>query len=178
MAIKTASGSRLSGSLPAGLVLLNTTNFTAVASQALPTGSFTSTYKNYQIVLRYTQNTSNATLSARMRANGVNATGADYSFFGSTSGYSAGPTRVNVTGGTSWGLVTPVAGNIATVIFDITSPQVANQTVAFMKIFSTSAGDDVNISAQHGQGISYDSIDFIAAAGTITGQVSVYGYNE
>jgi hypothetical protein len=160
------------------MTLINTTSFTTQSSQALPAGTFTSTYKNYKIIWRHTQNTSNGSMTVRMRASGTNATGSDYSLFGSYSGYSAGPTRVNQTGQTSFGLVSPNASNIAVIVIDITGPQVANQTIGFARVFSTSAGDDVLLSMQHGLATSYDSMDFIISAGTMTGQVSVYGYNE
>jgi hypothetical protein len=161
-----------------GMTLINTTSFTTQSSQALPAGTFTSTYKNYKIIWRHTQNTSNGSMTVRMRASGTNATGSDYSLFGSYSGYSAGPTRVNQTSGTSFGLVSPNASNIAVIVIDITGPQVANQTIGFARVYSTSAGDDVLLSMQHGLATSYDSMDFIISAGTMTGQVSVYGYNE
>jgi hypothetical protein len=161
-----------------GLVLLNTTSFSGVSSQALPAGSFTSTYKNYRVIWRHTQNTSTGTINLRLRASGTNATGTDYSAFGLYSGYSAGPTRINTTGATAWTLITVAAGNIGTYVIDILGPQVANQTIGFLDSFSTSAGDWVPVTIQHGQSISYDSIDFFPTAGTMTGQVSVYGYNE
>jgi hypothetical protein len=175
--IDTAMNTAL-GTKKSGLVLLNTTNFTAVATQALPASSFTSTYRNYRVVWRHTQNTSNGVITLRMRAAGTNATGADYSAFGLYSGFSAGPTRINTTGATNWTITTVNSGNIGVIIFDITGPQVANQTMGFLNGFSTSGGDLISLVVQHGQSISYDSIDFISSVGTMTGQVSVYGYNE
>jgi hypothetical protein len=53
MAIKTASGSGLSNSLSSGLVLLNTTTFSGVASQTV-SNIFTSAYKNYFLTLEAT----------------------------------------------------------------------------------------------------------------------------
>jgi hypothetical protein len=73
MAIKTASGSRLSGSLPAGLVLLNTTSFSGVASQAV-SDVFSATYTNYLIIVNMTEVAISGNLAFRVRVSGTNAT--------------------------------------------------------------------------------------------------------
>lgn len=178
MAIKTASGSGLTNSLSSGLVLLNTTSFSGVTSVSLPTGTFNATYKNYRVIFRSTQSTNLSNYLTRLRANGVDDSTANYSIFGSYSGYSAGPTRINSISQTSWFATSAAAGNIISIIYDLTSPFVSNQTIGFGKQFSTSAGDDLNLSLQHGLSNSYDSLSFLVTTGSMAGQVSAYGYNE
>ena len=56
------------GTKKAGMVLLNTTSFSAVSSISLPANTFTSTYKDYKII--YSAVLTNATqIVLRLRAN-------------------------------------------------------------------------------------------------------------
>jgi hypothetical protein len=156
---------------------LGNVTFSGASSVSL-NGCFSSVYNNYRITLTSTQATSLGNYLTRLRANGTDETSANYSLFGSYSGYSAGPTRFNNISQTSWLATSAAAGNIMTIMWDIFNPFVANQTIAFGKQFSTSAGDDINLSVQNGLSNSYDGFSIIASAGTMTGTIRVYGLTQ
>ncbi len=75
MAIKTASGSDLRNSLSSGLVLLNTTSFSAVSSQSV-NDVFSATYENYFLLVRTTASSDN--INIRMRVSGSDDSTSNY----------------------------------------------------------------------------------------------------
>lgn len=174
----TANGSGGVNFSNGALTLISTTSFTTQSSQALPLNTFTSTFENYRIIWRHTQNTASGTLTIRMRAAGVNDTAANYGLGGLYSGVTSVVTRVNTSSATSWTIFTPTATNITTIVMDILGPQIANQTLAYITAQPTSTGDMLSVVGQHYNATSYDALDFITSGGTMTGQVSVYGYNK
>ena len=165
------------GTKKAGMVLLNTTSFSAVSSISLPANTFTSSYKNYRIIFRSTQNTTTGTLSMRLRAAGTDLTAAEYTNGGIESGVTENNARVNATGGTSWGFFSVTAGNINQVVLDLLGPQVSAQTIGFYNAFTTNKGDNRIVAIQVGNSNSYDSLSFLTSGGTFTGAVEAYGYN-
>jgi hypothetical protein len=174
--IDTAMNTAL-GTKKAGMVLLNTTSFSGVTSVSLPASTFTSTYKNYRVIFRSTQNTTTGTLSMRLRAAGTDLTAAEYTNGGIESGVTENNARVNATGGTSWGFFSVTAGNINQVVLDLLGPQVSAQTIGFYNAFTTNKGDNRIVAIQVGNSNSYDSLSFLTSGGTFTGAVEAYGYN-
>ena len=160
-----------------GLVKLQTVTFSAVTSVSLPASTFTSTYKNYRVIFRSTQNTTTGTLSMRLRAAGTDLTAAEYTNGGIESGVTENNARVNATGGTSWGFFSVTAGNINQVVLDLLGPQVSAQTIGFYNAFTTNKGDNRIVAIQVGNSNSYDSLSFLTSGGTFTGAVEAYGYN-
>jgi hypothetical protein len=57
-----------------GLTLLQSVTFSGVSSVSLPADSFTSTYDNYRILLRQTQDSSSGATTLRLRAAGSDNT--------------------------------------------------------------------------------------------------------
>ena len=123
MAIKTASGSGLTNSLSSGLVLLNTTSFSGVASGSI-NSIFTSTYDTYLIKILHSGATA-AWLKMRFRESGSDITtgyyGAtfQYNYVGGTSNDFSrnngtdmylGQTNSNL-GNSSWGILTSEKGS-------------------------------------------------------------------
>jgi hypothetical protein len=78
MAIKTASGSDLRNSLSSGLVLLNRTTFSGVASQSI-NDVFSATYKSYLIICGFTSITASP-MTMRLRVSGTDNSAANYGF--------------------------------------------------------------------------------------------------
>jgi hypothetical protein len=66
------------GTKKAGMVLLNTTSFSGVASQSLPTDTFTSTYSHYVITLSISSASATSSLKLRLRAAGSDTIGSAY----------------------------------------------------------------------------------------------------
>ena len=178
-AIDTSLNTAL-GTKKAGLVLLNTTNFSGVASQAFPNDIFTSTYDNYLLVYRVTGTSAGTSFTIRLRAAGVDASGANYERAGSFYNTADTRTAANATGATSYS-----TGAIDTTIITggqilILSPKIAEQTtfVQNTAVLSSSAFGVASVAARHTLATSYDSLNFIPAAGNISGQIAIYGVNE
>lgn len=168
------------GTKKAGMVLLNTTSFSAVASVSLPTNTFSATYTCYRLVVNFTAGDS--ALYWRGRAAGVDNSSSNYMWV--TGFYNS-----NSTPGTSFqgsGGTTTAGGNMG-------FPKDASIVVADLNgIFATqkaqmvshvSRGDGSTAIAYNfassGMSVttSYDSLTLIIGSGTMSGSVSVYGYN-
>ena len=180
MAIKTASGFDLRNSLSSGLVLLNTTSFSAVASQAVNT-VFSATYNNYKILINITASTADGSLLLRLR-NGTTdkATNYIYAMYGrqSTSG------GVVSASSTSTGLYLQDIDSTATYFgmsMDLLNPFNTTKTIALQQqLIKATDGNDyhTNISTYQTEDYSADGVNLIVGAGAITGTISVYGYNK
>ena len=168
-----------------GITLINTTSFSAVASQSI-NSVFSSTYTNYKIILQFSAFSTDMVLRFRMRASGTDATGANYTGAGAYNyrdGLSVPP--LNFTNQTYWEvagtmLQADVAKNYFT--FDVANPFAALPTViqAEQAIADTS-GSNFRWTTQHvnhNVSTSYDGFTIFAFSGNFTGTVSVYGYNK
>jgi hypothetical protein len=164
------------GTKKAGMVLLNTTSFNAVASQSI-NDVFSSTYDNYKIIFVGSASTT-ISINLRLRVAGVDASGSNY-------------IRQRITASS-----TTVAGSRATgtayfpgdvefdpsmQIIELANPAKASKT-GFMTQGSqliTSGGAQTDLivtSGQHDLSTAYDGFSIIASSGTITGSVSVFAY--
>jgi hypothetical protein len=163
--------------LPAsGLAKISTTSFTTVTSQSV-NNVFTSAYRNYRIFITLKASADIDTFW-RLRGAGTDLTSNNYYegryYVGNTASLGAG--SQNNTLGTKWTLnsISTMQGMI---VIDVSNPQTAEVTHAF-----------VNTSARYFQALaqglnnittSYDGFTiFTDSATTITGRVTVYGYNE
>jgi hypothetical protein len=153
-----------------GLTLINTTSFSAVASQALPANTFTSTYENYKIIVNMTS----GSLTMRLRKAGTNATTNytfQYAINDNTVEYNA-----RLTGQAQWELFD---GGYTYQILELNKPQVTGSTAGYLvggKILATPLLGAYFYG--HTTSESYDSMDFIASSGTITGTITVFGYQK
>ena len=172
--LNTALGTR-----KAGMVLLNTTSFSAVSSQSLPANTFTSTYDNYRIVTDFRCSTSAGDCSLRVRASGTDLTTSTYlygrTFLGAYGGVPFGSEN-NITSTLfNIGSITTTAGVGGNYDIDVHSPMLATRTA----IKSWGVGNAVGFTG----GIvdnttAYDSLTFFITGQTITGTIRVYGYNN
>jgi hypothetical protein len=160
-----------------GLVKINTTSFSAVSSFSLPANTFTTTYDNYRLLFQGVATTNND-LKIRMRVAGVDAVGANYNaqFILGNSTSVTGGRAANATVGNLFEILT--SNCIASI--DLYSPALA---VATQMVQNVGARSDSSISVRmestsHTVATAYDSMTFIPTLGTITGNVSVYGYNK
>lgn len=162
---------------------LGTVTFTGASSVAI-VGAFSSTYNNYEIKISLTAVTADAIGYIKLRSGATDASGTDYYY--ALNGLNNGGVGANVNGGAvSTGLRwTTIDGGTqgfyGSTIFlynpFLTMPTTANilsngvQQDATAFLFYSGGGN-------HTLGISYDGINIIASAGTMTGTVSVLGYN-
>ena len=164
------------GTKKAGMVLLNTTTFSAVASQAV-NSCFSATYDNYRIVYDLVASTS-STLSFRFRLATTDNSTSNYNeqFISASS--------TSLTGGraTSTSFDNAVTTDRSLFIMDLSNVFLATPTGMWKtgtRYYSTNANIAAIISAHsHNVSSSFDGFNLIASTGTITGSVSVYGYNK
>jgi hypothetical protein len=163
---------------PQGLVLINTTSFTGVASQSI-NDVFSATYDNYLLVAHITGVETDRALNFKWRVGGADNSTANYDFqIRNNSSTTADGLRS--TGQTN-GRIGQMGGSVASPFtMDIYRPFLSTRTAAFVKgisklsssIFLTDVGNSFSTTT------SFTGISLIPAADTITGTVSIYGYNK
>jgi hypothetical protein len=182
--IDTAMNTAL-GTKKAGMVLLNTTSFSAVSSISFPANVFSATYKNYRLVANVIQ-TSSGVLSIRWRTAGSdNSAATYYDFFAKSATNSASFASNFNNGGISSIFSDSTSGtdSLKTFNFDIFSPFESQRTY-----YSGNVVTSANSQAQPYYGgfafggfnntTSFDSMTLFPPSGTITGSMSIYGYNS
>jgi hypothetical protein len=169
-----------------GLVLINTTTFTTVASQSL-NSVFSSTYDNYKIILTTTALSTDLGLRLRFRAAGSDDTTANYYDIANSFGGSViAPTGYQATAATSslvnaTGLLLSATPERNSFSIEIKDP--------FKTVTTKSVGLNVEQTDTVGLGInaksyllltgtSYDGFTLFTSTGTVSGTVSVYGYKK
>jgi hypothetical protein len=170
------------GTASSGLTLINTTSFSAVASQSAPANTFSATYENYLLLLNLTSNSANdGFVRLRLRSGSTDATTSYY--FGRV-GLTTGGTTKNLAGDNLafFNLLqqdNTVVGysHVAVQIF---SPFLSQKTK--ISYTGTATDDTSSVFGMAGGGVldnttSYDSFTILNENGTSTGKMSVYGYN-
>jgi hypothetical protein len=171
--IDTAMNTAL-GTKKAGMVLLNTTSFTAVTSQSI-NDVFSTTYDNYRIILRTTA--IDAQIFFRLRVAGTDASGANYAR-GQILGASGGATfnYSSATAQTSAVFSGGAAVDHVMTTAEVISPFLAQQTLMTQDYW----GDDeamLLLGTRHSLATSYTGFT-IFSTNNFTGTLSVYGYNK
>jgi hypothetical protein len=180
-AVDTAMNTAL-GTKKAGMVLLNTTSFSGVASQAV-NGVFNSSYDNYRIILRLSAYGTDGVSYMKLRSGVTDNSSTEYTTTGfyATASSSVGETLNNQ----STGFITMVgdagtSGLYYTSVFEIFDPFVASATgwQSMMRGYLTSGATwSANYYGFHALGNSYDGFNLIFP-GNNSGKVTVYGYNK
>jgi hypothetical protein len=138
---------------------------------------FSATYDNYRIYLSASSST-NANCTFRYRVSGADNSTANYDFQEMTrggttqgGGRSSGQTSMN------WG---GFGGSITTHIMDVTRPFAAENTSAihFTNKYSNAAIEVMVTTSSFSTTTSFTGFSILPASGTITGSISVYGYNK
>lgn len=176
-AIDTSMNTAL-GTKKAGLVLLNTTSFSAVASQSV-NDVFSSTYDNYRIVIETTASSGNY-LNFKLRVSGADDSSANYTWGMVNTTNGAAAFQLAGTNATTGFNVLRPGTSRNSCSFDIYSPNIARATM-YTGTQSYNDGATVSIAGaiggNHSVNTAYTGFTLIHA-GTITGTVSVYGYNK
>ena len=179
VAVDTAMNTALA-TKKAGMVLLNTTSFSAVTSQAV--NPFSATYDAYRIILTLTASSGNPTIYFRIRSGTTDKTAADYYFGGWNNPISAGPVgSYRGSGLTQWSIGDISSAQAARyyTVMDIANPFGATATKASYTGHYGNASDfwGYGVGAMIADSTSYDGYNIISSTGTITGKVVTYGYN-
>jgi hypothetical protein len=164
-----------------GLTLINTTSFSGVASQSFNT-VFNATYENYKLVItNLIGSTSAQNLTFRLRKSGTDNSSNIY-WRQYTRG--AGPTaELNRVQSTSFSLLNIVDTGTNMTVLDIALPFVATSKTSMTGITMGNPTNDLiiwNNAYSHDLAASadFDGFTLITASGTMSGSVSVYGYNK
>jgi hypothetical protein len=176
-AVDTAMNTAL-GTKKSGLVLLNTTSFSGVASQSI-NDVFSATYDSYRILINQ-YGTAAGQLRFRYRVSGTDNSATNYRqqiFGGDGSLAFAGRDT-----GLTFHLPGRTKNGVSCIsIFDVINP--FPSTLRAQQVGSYNDNTDgsiaaVSIASQLDVGTSYTGFTILAESGNMTGKVSVYGYNQ
>ena len=163
-----------------GLVLINTTTMSAVASQSLD-DVFSATYENYLLLLKLDNSTTAVTNSLRWRASGSDISLSNYKQNINRTKSSTASTLNSEQATNSGTSITLCVGQTRTGIsFNAYAPFKAENTRNYHNAGSWVSNEAYNT---WGGGIYeaatvIDGFSIIASTGTLTGTIRVYGYKD
>lgn len=165
-----------------GLVFITGATFTTATSVSAVADTFTSTYRNYRIVVNFTACATDTLLSMRLRASGSDITTSSYynTIYTLNAGGAAG--TVNTFTQTSWDVGAldnfPILGGMT---MDVLSPKETDYTTVLFHGYTSqpsSTSQQFRIGGlQFYATTSADSFSIISSsASAMSGQYRVYGY--
>jgi hypothetical protein len=159
-----------------GLDLISTTSFSAVSSHSI-NDVFSTTYDNYLILIKGDASAASADLTFRLRVGGADASGASDYYRPALYNAQNSSTVANIGGpATSSGYLGFSSSDEWATFTTFFNPFLAKPT------FSTFQNYGANYQlwggSRHGLSTSYTGITLIVGTGTITGEVSIYGYRK
>jgi hypothetical protein len=168
------------------MVLLNTTSFSAVASQSLPANTFTTTYDMYRIMIDLTTITASGILGLRMRSASTDETSANYITMSQSITQTGTAAAFATTTGTSFQVINLYSGlndHKYHAVIDLMRPATAVNTIG-SRVGTGIATAGTTYEGYTGgflltTSTAYDSATLInSGAGNLTGKIQVYGYNQ
>ena len=175
MALKSFKTNTLNGvSDINGLVLVNSTSFSAVSTQSFD-NVFTSTYLSYKIIGQVTASTTGL-LSFRMRASGTDNSSTDYAY----SQYGAGSANQSSQSVAIFSATT--SNRLCTFDATMQQPELNDETF-YQCLSSNEIGTDNFLGYGWNGGVDistrYDGFTLIpSGGGTISGTVKIYGLKD
>jgi hypothetical protein len=159
-----------------GLVLLNTTTFSAQASVSIDS-VFSSTYNNYMVQIAITTITGSPIVQLRFRDSGGDVSGANYGYR-STNFSSLGVANDTHAQGRTQTIAhvspTTLGAQFGSTL-NIFLPNLAEKTLATAH-GSVEVGNLYTGAFAYNTTAQFTGFSIIASAGTITGTIKVYGY--
>ena len=176
LSLPTGTGT-LATQASVGLVKIVDQSFTA-ASTVSVNNCFSSAYENYRMMIILASTTTLNTFNIRLRLSGTDATGSDYA----QQRLQADNTSLvgaRLTGQTVARIGTlPDTGSMVANL-DIFRPATATTTHAISSsVFFTGIPQYETWGITHNVATAYDGFSFILGAGTITGNLRIYGYQN
>jgi len=171
-------------STASGLNFITGASFTTVTSFSLPANTFTSTYRNYKVIIQITAVTSDADFTMRLRASGSDNTTAFYDTALTSVGNTGGTAAIGAALATSWNFGESDNSLVFyDATFDLIAPQTATSTFAngFYTFVDKAATGWLSRTGSFlfRSTTQFDSLSFISSvASSITGVYRVYGYSE
>jgi len=160
-----------------GLVKINTTTFSAVASQSI-NDVFSTTYDNYLILTSHTNSSAAQDLNIRLRVGGAdNSTASSYVrqlMEASGSTVSGGRTT---TDRHVFGVTNDILSNAQSLT--VFNPFIAQPTVFYSQDLNSRSNAFIAVwGGTHNQSTSYTGFTIFPSAGNITGKITVFGYSK
>lgn len=174
------------GTKKAGMVLLNTTSFSGVASVSLPASTFTTAYTNYRLLVDYTNATADNTINLRLRSAGSDISTGTIYVYAYNGHNSAGGSDPTASSGANQLFVAEMdsasTSEYTASIIELFNPMTASKRkIGFVQTFYTNNSGSAFISRTGGcffnTTTACDSVSLIPTAGNFTGIIRVYGYN-
>lgn len=167
-----------------GLQYITGATFTTATSFSLPANTFSSTYRNYKLLVNITGVTADADFSMRLRAGGTDTTGGVYNSTLNGLLSTGAASNITTNGDTSFNAGecdSALSGYSLTL--DIMSPNIATNTTMAGTMTTINKAATASLSRTGGFWINsatqFDSLSFISSiASSITGVYRVYGYTE
>jgi hypothetical protein len=152
-------------------------SFTSASAISL-NGVFSSTYENYRVLFKGSLATGSQNLNLRLRVGGSNNTTSNHFYYGVTGG------GITVTSFGSSSQSEILLGTTSTVdpdffVLDFMNPQLSSRATVLVGNYVYSGNGTIrNLYAAQSQLISFDGFSIYPASSTISGTISVYGYNQ
>jgi hypothetical protein len=174
-AVDTAMNTAL-GTKKSGMVLLSSVAFSAVAGFSLAANSFTTTYDNYRLTIKYTPSTDITPMRLRLRASGSDLTAASYGDNPFTT--SATTAVAQGVSQTSARVVNLSTTDEAIIDLDIYTPASASLKTHWVGSSQRGGTSGDRFFGAYTVATAADSLTIYPNTGTITGSYSLYGYNK
>ena len=169
-----------------GSVNLGTYSFTGVTSVSLPNNVFSNAFDNYQIHMNFKQITSAGNLSIRFRSAGSDIATSGY-YLGA-QGWSSAGAAINrsvsdgsafiLNGATTQKADDTLANSVNVTVFNALSTARKNIFYDFTYWNSSDVQNALTGGGFNSTGSVGDSLTFLTSAGTMTGNVYVYGMRK
>jgi hypothetical protein len=163
-----------------GLTLINTTNFTTQSSVSL-NNVFSATYDHYKIVCSNTGSGGIVALNFKMRVNGTDSTALYYGGANGANSESNYTVFNQFNGVSAMRFGVAKSGETGTVEMIMSNPFSSSARTQFANSYIFTDGTNGRAYYSGGAMVvstSFDGFTLIPESGTITGTISVYGYNE
>jgi hypothetical protein len=164
-----------------GLVLLSTQTFSGVANQAL-SSTLSANYKNYKVIVNINNTSLDADVFLRLRNSTTDkSTNYTYGIYGRQITTGAAVSASGTTSGIYMGSADPVTTNNMGYSIDLLNPFVTDRTIGLVQAYYLGSDSNfytVNTGTIQTEAYSADGINLVITAGTMTGEISLYGYNK
>ena len=162
-----------------GLVLISTTSFSAVSSQSF-NSVFNANYTNYRIISNTTASGSTGYLNFRLRASGSDITASNYTNAAMQAPYASASLSNDPSGASqstwrNYGYIDSVQDYA--VVQDIFSP-FATAWTSYVNLKARLEYGNEFASGVYKATTSADGFTIYPTSGTISGSVSIYGFNK
>jgi len=158
---------------------LGTVTFSGCSTLSL-NGIFSAAYNHYKIVCSNTGSTSITALNFKMRASGTDSTGLYYGGANGANSESNYTIFVQLNGVSAMRFGVAKSGETATVEMIISNPFSSSARTQFANSYIFTDGTNGRAYYSGGSNVestSFDGLTLIPDTGTITGTISIYGFN-